>query len=79
MVRILLNRVGKEDIEMGLFNRKKKQGMGLGLASHGRTPRSTEAQPAPEPERLTRPDEEADMAVHQLDDPPQAEGERTRN
>lgn len=76
MVRILLNRMAKEDIEMGLFNRKKKQGMGIGLAGHGRTPRSTDEQETPEPERLTRPDEEADTAVHELDEPPQAEGNR---
>ena len=62
---------------MGIFNRKdKKKRMGIGLADHGRSPRSADEQDGPEPERLTRPDEEADVAVHQLKEPPQAEGDR---
>jgi hypothetical protein len=63
---------------MSILNRKD----GQDDTSEDRTadrklaPRTVEEQDAPEPERPTRPDEEADMAVHQLDDPPQAEGER---
>lgn len=33
-------------------------------------------QASPEPERLVRPAEEAGMAPHQREDPPQAEGDR---
>lgn len=61
---------------MGLFNRKKNKQMGIGLADRGRSPKTVEEQDAPEPERLTRPDEEAGMAMHQLREPPQAEGDR---
>lgn len=65
---------------MGILNRNKdkRNGMGIGLADHGRkaSPRRSEEQDSPEQERLTRPDEEADQAVHQLDNPPQAEGDR---
>jgi hypothetical protein len=46
------------------------------IADKKLSPRTVEEQDAPEPERPTRPDEEAGMAVHQLDHPPQAEGER---
>jgi len=66
---------------MGLLNRKdknkRKRGqLGIGLADHVASPRHTADQDAPEPERVTRPDEEAEVAVHQLKEPPQAEGER---
>ena len=63
---------------MGILNRKNKKGgsMGLGLADHQLSPRHAEEQDAPEQERPTRPDEEAGQAVHQLNDPPQAEGSR---
>ncbi|MGQ0563032.1 MAG: hypothetical protein ACT443_14300 [Gemmatimonadota bacterium] len=63
---------------MGILNRKsrKRRAMGLGLGDHRGSPRPAEEQEAPEPERLTRPDEEAEVAVHQLERPPQAEGER---
>ena len=47
-----------------------------GTADRNLSPRTVEEQDAPEPERPTRPDEEGDMAVHQLDNPPQAEGDR---
>lgn len=61
---------------MGIFKRhKKRKGMGIGLADYRRaTPRNAEQQDSPEPERVTRPDEEAGMAVHQLKHPPKAEG-----
>lgn len=39
-------------------------------------PRPSDAQDAPEPERLSTPAEEAGAAPHQLDEPPQAEGDR---
>jgi hypothetical protein len=41
-----------------------------------KSPRSSERQSSPEPERLVTPQEEADQDVAQLDDPPQAEGDR---
>lgn len=43
---------------------------------HEETPRSADQQAAPEPERPVRPDEEAEESVDQLEDPPQAEGDR---
>lgn len=62
---------------MGILNRKKnKRTLGIGLADHGRSPRNSNEQEAPEPERTTRLDEEADTAVHEMNDPPKAEGER---
>lgn len=39
-------------------------------------PRTAREQDPPEPERPLKPAEEAGMAPHQVDDPPQAEGER---
>jgi hypothetical protein len=39
-------------------------------------PRRSDEQESPEPERLETPAEEAGVAPHQLDDPPQAEGPR---
>jgi hypothetical protein len=44
--------------------------------SHPRSPRSADEQDAPEPERLTTPQEEAGQDIAGLDDPPQAEGDR---
>ena len=41
-----------------------------------KSPVSAEDQDAPAPERPTTPDEEADMDIAQMDDPPQAEGSR---
>jgi hypothetical protein len=64
---------------MGILKRNKdknRKSMGIGLADHGRSPRKADEQVSPEPERVTRPDEEADQAVYQLKNPPQAEGER---
>lgn len=63
---------------MGILHRKNKKHrhMGLNLAGHALSPVHTEDQDAPEQERPTRPDEEAEQAVHQLKDPPQAEGPR---
>jgi hypothetical protein len=66
---------------MGILNRKKKKdqkqaaGMGLGLANHGRrSPLRADQQAAPQPERVTRVDEEAGTAVHEMKEPPKAEG-----
>ncbi len=59
---------------MGLFGRKKKSGMGLGLADHNRSPRKSHEQDKPEQERVTRLDEKAGVAVHQMNNPPKAEG-----
>lgn len=39
-------------------------------------PRKAEEQESPEPERMQRPAEEAGAAPWQLEDPPQAEGDR---
>jgi hypothetical protein len=62
---------------MGLFNKKhKRKGMGLGIADHGRSPLRADEQDSPEQERVTRPDEEAEQAVHQMKSPPRAEGDR---
>ena len=63
---------------MSILNRKDKHHESTGdrTADQKLSPRTVEEQDAPEPERPTRPDEEADMAVHQLDNPPQAEGDR---
>lgn len=61
---------------MGLLNRKKRDSLGIGLADHRPSPRPVEDQDQPEPERPTRPDEDANVAVHQLKEPPQAEGDR---
>jgi hypothetical protein len=41
-----------------------------------KSPRSSDEQSSPEPERLVTPQEEADQDIAQLDDPPQAEGDR---
>ena len=41
-----------------------------------RSPRTAERQDAPEPERPVTPQEAADQDLAQLDDPPQAEGDR---
>ncbi|HEX6558809.1 MAG TPA: hypothetical protein VF021_05085 [Longimicrobiales bacterium] len=73
-------RMGAEFLEggsrvMGIFKRhKKKKGMGIGLADHMASSRLSNQQDSPEPERVTRQDEEAGMSVRQLKDPPQAEG-----
>lgn len=39
-------------------------------------PRTAREQDSPQPERPARPAEEAGVAPHQLDEPPQAEGDR---
>ena len=44
-----------------------------------RTPHRAIEQKTPEPERLTRQDEEADEDIAQLENPPQAEGPREKN
>lgn len=49
---------------------------GAGGNGRGGTPRPSDEQDAPEPERPRRPAEEAGMAPHQREDPPQAEGDR---
>jgi hypothetical protein len=64
---------------MGILNRKnKRKSLGIGLADAGRkSPLSANEQASPQQERLTRPDEEAGTAVHEMKEPPQAEGDRT--
>lgn len=60
---------------MGLFKHKKKRaGLGLGIADVGRSPLRSDEQDSPQQERVTRPDEEAGQAVHQMKNPPKAEG-----
>lgn len=60
---------------MGLFNKNKRKGLGIGIADHGRnSPRHTEEQDQPEPERVERIDEEQGMRG--TNRPSQAEGER---
>jgi hypothetical protein len=77
MVRIVLFCTPQRRIQMGISSDKDKKGSKeRDVAGNKLSPRSVEEQEAPEQERLTRPDEEADMAVHQLEDPPQAEGSR---
>ena len=39
-------------------------------------PKTVEEQDAPEPERLVNPQEEAGQDIAQMEDPPQAEGDR---
>ena len=39
-------------------------------------PKNVEEQDAPEPERLITPQEEAGQDIAELEDPPQAEGDR---
>lgn len=41
-----------------------------------KAPKTAEEQDAPEPERPRKPVEEAGQAPHQVEDPPQAEGDR---
>ena len=50
--------------------------MGLELPRTRKSPLSADEQDAPEPERLTRPDEDQGQAVYQMKEPPQAEGDR---
>ena len=44
-----------------------------------RTPHRAIEQETPEPERMTRQDEEADEDIAQLENPPQAEGPREKS
>lgn len=53
-----------------------ENGKGRDGGSKPRTPLHVEEQSEPEPERLQRPAEEAGMAPHQREEPPQAEGDR---
>jgi hypothetical protein len=66
---------------MGILKRKKNKdqkrsgSIGLGLADHGRrSPLRADEQAAPEPERIMRIDEETGIAVHEIKEPPKAEG-----
>ena len=43
---------------------------------HQKSPRTAAEQDAPEPERPTTPDEEAGMDLAEMEQPPQAEGQR---
>ena len=46
------------------------------MSEHRKSPLTADEQESPEPERLVNPQEEAGMDLQQLDDPPQAEGDR---
>jgi hypothetical protein len=60
-----------------MFKRKKKHGMGVGLADHGRkSPKSVDEQESPAPERPVSRDNEHDSMEMQERHPSQAEGER---
>lgn len=54
----------------------REDGKGRQDSTRADTPVRTEDQSAPQPERLERPAEEAGMAPHQREHPPQAEGPR---
>lgn len=43
---------------------------------HEKSPKSAAEQKGPQPVRPTTPDEEADMDIAQMENPPQAEGPR---
>ena len=43
---------------------------------HQKSPRTAAEQDSPEPERLTTPEEEAGMDLAEMEQPPQAEGQR---
>lgn len=47
--------------------------------AEAKSPKTAKEQDAPEPERPITPDEEAGQDIEELDDPPQAEGERQEN
>ena len=60
-----------------MFKRKKRDGMGIGLADHGRkSPKSTDEPDAPEPERPVSRDNQHDTMELSERHPSQAEGER---
>ncbi len=60
-----------------MFKRKKKAGMGIGLADHNRkSPRTVDEQTAPEPERPVNTERaEGEIKLSERH-PSQAEGER---
>lgn len=61
-----------------MFKKKKKtDGMGIGLADHKRkSPRRSEEQASPEPERPVNTEQEARSPNLETNKPSQAEGER---
>lgn len=46
------------------------------MTHHEKTPKHSDDQSHPEPERLVTPQEEAGMELEELENPPQAEGPR---
>ncbi len=60
-----------------MFKRKKKSGLGLDLADHGRkSPKTAEEQDTPEPERPVNGDRVQESMDLKERRPSQAEGER---
>jgi hypothetical protein len=49
------------------------------MSERKKSPRHVDEQEHPEPERLINPDEEAEMDLAELEQPPQAEGPRGRD
>jgi hypothetical protein len=49
------------------------------MSERNKSPRHVDDQEHPEPERLINPDEEAEMDLSELEQPPQAEGPRGRD
>ncbi len=59
-----------------MFKRKKRDGMGIGLADHGRkSPKSADEQDTPEPERPVSSDNQHDSMELRDRHPSQAEGD----
>jgi hypothetical protein len=60
-----------------MFRRKRREGMGIGLADHGRkSPKTADEQAAPQPERPVSRDNPHDSPRLGERHPSQAEGER---
>jgi hypothetical protein len=61
-----------------MFKRKQKNGLGIGLADHGRkSPKTAAEQDAPEPERPVSGDRGRESMEMKERRPSQAEGERS--
>ena len=46
------------------------------MTQHDKSPKTAAEQESPQPERMVTPQEEAGQDLAELDDPPQAEGDR---
>ena len=67
----------KDRNDGGKRERPRKETGGDGdRKAHPVSPLHADEQDAPEPERPTRPDEEAGQSIGELEEPPQAEGPR---